>query len=207
MSACRFLRGAAIAAALASGLVLAAPVLAAEGVTVLIAYHSVTGNTEKMARGVAEGAAQAGDATTILKKIGDVTADDLLAADAVVIGSPVYFANMAGDVKAFFDSWAKMGLFQGRKMRNKVGAAFATGGSPSSGKELTIVGIHAAMLVNRMVIASGGGGLGATATTGSVSPGIDEQELAEATALGKRVAEIAAIMKRGSSDKASAKRP
>jgi NAD(P)H dehydrogenase (quinone) len=206
MSACRFLRGAAIAAALASGLVLAAPVLAAEGVTVLIAYHSVTGNTEKMARGVAEGAAQAGDATTILKKIGDVTADDLLAADAVVIGSPVYFANMAGDVKAFFDSWAKMGLFQGRKMRNKVGAAFATGGSPSSGKELTIVGIHAAMLVNQMVIESGGG-LGATATTGSVSPGIDEQELAEAMALGKRVAEIAAIMKRGSSDKASAKRP
>jgi NAD(P)H dehydrogenase (quinone) len=58
--------------------------------------------------------------------------------------------------------------------------------------------IHAAMLINQMVIVSGGGGFGASATTGPDSPGIDEKELAEARALGKRVAEVAAVVKRGS---------
>jgi len=84
-------------------------------------------------------------------------------------------------------------------MRNKVGGAFSTVGSLSSGKELTILSIDAAMLVHQMIIVSGGGGFGASATTGADSPGIDEKELAEATALGKRIAEVAAIIKRGSS--------
>ena len=95
------------------------------------------------------------------------------------------------------DGWFKMGLFQGHKMRNKVGAAFATGGSFSNGKELTILGIHAAILTNQMIVTSGGGGLGATATTGPDWPGIDEKELAEAATLGRRVAEVATIMKHG----------
>lgn len=132
-----------------------------------------------------------------IKRVGEVSADDLLASDAVVVGSPVYFGNMSGEVKSFFDNWLKLGLFQERKMRNKVGAAFATGGGISNGKELTVVGMHSAMLVNQMIIASGNGGFGATATTGPDSPGVDEKELAEANALGKRVAEVTAIVKRG----------
>ena len=83
-------------------------------------------------------------------------------------------------------------------MANKVGGAFATGASISSGKELTILGIIGAMLLNQMIIVSGGGGFSATATTGPTSPGIDDKELAEAQDLGKRVAEIAAAIKRGS---------
>jgi NAD(P)H dehydrogenase (quinone) len=83
-------------------------------------------------------------------------------------------------------------------MRNKVGAAFATGMGVSAGKELTILGIFGAMLNNGMIIVSGGGGFGATATTGPDSPGIDEKELAGARDLGKRVAEVAAVVKRGS---------
>jgi NAD(P)H dehydrogenase (quinone) len=37
--------------------------------------------------------------------VGEVTADDLLSSDAVIVGSPVYFGNMAGEVKTFFDNW------------------------------------------------------------------------------------------------------
>ena len=55
------------------------------------------------------------------------------------------------------------------------------------------------MLNNGMIIVSGGGGFGATATTGPESPGIDEKELGAARDLGKRVAEIAAVLKKGSS--------
>jgi NAD(P)H dehydrogenase (quinone) len=170
-------------------------------VIVLVTYHSATGNTEKMAQGVAEGAKAVSGTTVVLKRVGDVTGNDLVSSDAVVVGSPVYFANMSGEVKTFLDNWglqSKFDLFRERKMRNKVGGAFATGAAISNGKEVTMLTIHAAMLINQMVIVSGGGGFGASATTGPDSPGIDEKELAEARALGKRVAEVAAVVKRGS---------
>jgi NAD(P)H dehydrogenase (quinone) len=168
-------------------------------ILVLVTYHSATGNTEKMAQGVAEGAKAVSGTTVVLKRVGDVTSNDLVSSDAVIVGSPVYFANMSGEVKTFFDNWSlKFDLFQDRKMRDKVGAAFATGAGISAGKEFTILGIFAAMLNNQMLIVSGGGGFGASATTGPESPGIDEKELAEARALGKRVAEVAAVVKRGS---------
>ena len=170
-------------------------------VIVLVTYHSATGNTEKMAQGVAEGAKEVSGTTVVLKRVGDVTSNDLVSSDAVIVGSPVYFANMSGEVKTFLDNWglqSKFDLFRGRKMSNKVGGAFATGAAISNGKEVTMLTIHAAMLVNQMVVVSGGGGFGASATTGPDSPGIDEKELAEARALGKRVAEVAAVVKRGS---------
>src|SRR5262245_32649864 len=168
-------------------------------INLLIAYHSVTGNTEKMAQGMSEGAKAVSGTNVVLKRVGEVAADDLLSSDAVLVGSPVYFASMSGEVKTFLDNWSlKFGLFQDRKMRNKVGAAFATGAWVSAGKEFTILGILAAMLNNQMIIVSGGGGF-ASATTGPDSPGIDEKELAVARDLGQRVAEVAAVVKRGAS--------
>lgn len=171
-----------------------------EPVIVLVTYHSGTGNTEKMAQGIAEAAKGVSGTSVVFKRVGEVVANDLLSSDAVIVGSPVYFGSMSGDVKTFFDNWTlKFGLFQDRRMRNKVGGAFATGASISNGKETTILNILGAMLINQMIVVSGGGGFGASATTGPASPGIDDKELAEATDLGKRVAEIAAVVKRGSS--------
>jgi NAD(P)H dehydrogenase (quinone) len=115
---------------------------ASDAITVLVAYHSVTGNTEKMAQGVAEGIKSTPGANAAVKRVGEVRAEDLLSSDGVIIGSPVYFGNMSGEVKTFLDSWAKMGLFQDRKMRNKVGGTCATGGSFSNGKELTMLSIQ-----------------------------------------------------------------
>ena len=74
-------------------------------VIVLVTYHSATGNTEKMAQGVAEGAKAVSGTTVILKRVGEVTGNDLLSSDAVIVGSPVYFGNMSGEVKTFFDNW------------------------------------------------------------------------------------------------------
>jgi NAD(P)H dehydrogenase (quinone) len=165
---------------------------------VLIAYHSVTGNTEKMAQGVADGVKSVSGTNAVVKRVGDVVADDLLSSDAVIVGSPVYFGNVSGDVKIFFDNWLlKFGVFGDFKMRNKVGGAFATGASISNGKETTMQAIHAAMLINQMIVVSGGGAFGASATTGPDSPGIDDKEMESARALGRRVAEVVAITKRG----------
>src|SRR5262244_2472171 len=106
-------------------------------VTVLIAYHSVSGSTEKMAQRVAEGAKAVSATKVLLKRVGEVSTDDLLFSDAVIVGSPVYFGNMSGEVKTFFDNWLlKFGVFRDFKMRNTAGGAFATGGSLSNGKEL-----------------------------------------------------------------------
>jgi len=161
------------------------------GIRVLIAYASTTGNTEKMAQGVADGARAVSGATVLVKPVSLVTADELFAADAVVVGSPVYWTNMAGEVKTFFDNWQiKFGVYPEFKMKDKVGAAFATGGQISGGKELTMLSILAAMLGNQMIVVSGGGAFGASATTEGESPGIDEKELAAARALGQRVAEV-----------------
>ena len=197
-----FLMSAGVLFAAVVPLLCGSPATAADPppVTVLVAYHSATGNTEKMAEGVAEGAKAISGTSVLLKKVGDVVAGDLSGSDAVIIGSPVYFANMSGEVKTFLDNWSlKFGLFQDRKMRNKVGAAFATGAAISGGKEFTILGILAAMLNNQMIVVSGGGGFGASATTGPDSPGIDATELASARDLGRRVAEITAVVKRGPS--------
>ena len=70
---------------------------------VLIIYHSQTGNTEKLAKAVAQGVAETEGARVVLKQAVDATAQDLKACDALVICSPEYFGYMAGAVKDFFD--------------------------------------------------------------------------------------------------------
>ena len=168
-------------------------------ITVLVAYHSMGGHTEKMAQGVVQGAERVPGTQVILKRVGQVTAEELFSADALVVGSPVYWSNMAGEVKTFFDNWQfKFGIFPEWKMRNKVGAAFATGGQISSGKELTMLTILAAMLGNQMIVVSGGGAFGASATTEGDSPGVDEKEWASAKELGQRVAEVTWMVKSAS---------
>jgi len=181
--------------ALDSNLVSAAE-SAPTAVKVLVAYHSQSGNTERMAEAVVEGAKSLAGTIVVLKRVGQVTADDLFSSDAIIIGSPVYWSNMSGEVKTFFDNWQfKFGVFPEFKMKNKIGAAFATGGQISSGKEVTMLTILAAMLGNQMIVVSGGGAFGASATTEGDSPGIDKKELADAQTLGRRVAEVAAMLR------------
>jgi len=170
----------------------------ADTIQVLVAYHSLSGNTETMARSVLAGAQVIPGTRVLLYKVEEVTEEILFSSDAVIVGSPVYWSNMSGEVKTFFDRWQfEFGVFPEFKMRNKVGAAFATGGQVSSGKEVTMLTILAAMLGNQMIIVSGGGAFGASATTEGDSPGINEQEKGDARALGKRVAEVTWMLKHG----------
>lgn len=72
-------------------------------VTILVIYHSQSGRTEAMARAVARGAAESGEAEVVLKKALDATAEDLISCDGLIIGSHEYFGYMAGAIKDFFD--------------------------------------------------------------------------------------------------------
>ncbi len=96
-------------------------------VRVLIARYSLTGNTEQMAKGVAEGVKGAG-AVGLLKKVDEVSQQDLEAAEAIVLGCPTYYANIPGKMKSVIDDWSwKMKV----DFTDKVGGAFATGGGTS----------------------------------------------------------------------------
>src|SRR2546422_11236121 len=87
-------------------------------------------------------------------------------------------------------------------MKIKIGAAFATGGQVSSGKEVTMLTILAAMLGNQMIVVSGGGAFGASATSEGDRPGIDDKELTGARELGRRVAGGTGGVKRGRAEAA-----
>ncbi len=57
---------------------------------VLIVYDSRTGHPETMALAVAKGA-EKGDVEVTVKKVDETKLEDLLAADGIVMGSPVLF--------------------------------------------------------------------------------------------------------------------
>lgn len=170
---------------------------AAEKIKILIVYHSRGGHTAEMAKAVAEGAKKNPHAEITVKPVGEVKCAELLATDALVVGSPVYWSNMAGEVKSFFDRWSTdcQILPPAFPMRDKVGAAFVTGGEVSSGKEIALMTIVAAMLGNRMIVVSEGQALGATATTGEGKSPVTEKELNEARRLGERVAQVTIRLK------------
>ena len=70
---------------------------------ILIIFHSQTGNTERLAKAVAQGVDETTNARAVLKRAADTAAQDLKNCSAVIICSPEYFGYMAGAVKDFFD--------------------------------------------------------------------------------------------------------
>ncbi len=115
-------------------------------VKILVAYYSKSGNTEKMADFVAEGAKKNG-AEVIQKKVEDIDVEQLMEFDALIIGSPTYYGAMSYEVKKLFDDSVKL---QGR-LKGKVGGAFSSSANPGGGNETTVMTILQAMLIHGMV--------------------------------------------------------
>lgn len=169
---------------------------------VLVVYHSRRGNTEKMASAVAEGARRVPGVAVTVKRVQEATKEDLQAADGLALGSPTYFAGIAGEMKVIMDDWNWKWKVD---FTDKVGGAFATGGGQTGGKEQTVVSLLLFMLNNRMVVAGPlyqdetgediWGELGASAMTGPLDPGVGDGEIDAARRLGDRVARLAKKLK------------
>ena len=101
-------------------------------VHVLVAYYSKTGHTQIMAESVAAGARAVAGTEVTLVSVEAVDTAQLRAAHAVIVGSPVQEANVAVPVMQFINRWP---FPDG--MRDKIGAAFVSGGGMSSGEEET----------------------------------------------------------------------
>jgi NAD(P)H dehydrogenase (quinone) len=161
--------------------------------TVLIVYYSETGNTEKLAQAVAAGAQRLESVTTLLKTPDTVTGDDLKSADAIILGSPTYWGNMAGKMKLFIDDW----WFKYKvPLVNKVGAAFSTGGGEFGGKENVIYSLVIAMMNAGMIMVGPleGSSLGAAGVAAQAP--LSEAAIKAAGTLGERAATFAQQLKR-----------
>ena len=88
----------------------------------LILYYSRTGNTERMAKAVAEGAKSVQGVEVELKYY--EKAENLENFDAIVIGTPTYYHDMTVDIKNLLEEAAMKDV----NLEGKVGAAFGSYG-------------------------------------------------------------------------------
>ncbi|MFQ6035832.1 MAG: flavodoxin family protein [Sedimentisphaerales bacterium] len=113
----------------------------------IVVYYSRSGNTKEMAEIIAKAMNEA-DLKTECKSVDKVKADDLPGYDAIVIGSPTYYGQMAGPIKELVDELVgRHGALNG-----KVGGAFSSAANIGGGNETTIMGIIEAMLIAGMIV-------------------------------------------------------
>jgi NAD(P)H dehydrogenase (quinone) len=200
----------------------------------LVVFYSTYGHVFRMAEAVAEGARQvpgnevllrrvpetlppevlammgAVDAQKAFEQVPVVTLDDLVAADAILFGTPTRFGNMAGQMRQLLDSTG--GLWAQGALVGKVGGVFVSTATQHGGQESTILSFHTTLLHHGMVIVglpyafagqtridevTGGSPYGASTIAGGRGERQpSENELAGARFQGEHTAEIAARLAR-----------
>ena len=136
---------------------------------VLVLYYSSWGHIETMAEAVAEGARSAG-ATVTVKRVPELVPDEVAKAsyykteqaapvaspmeladyDAIIIGTPTRYGNMAAQMKNFLDQTGA--LWAQGKLVGKVGAVFTSTATQHGGQESTILSTHTVLLHHGMII-------------------------------------------------------
>jgi flavorubredoxin len=89
---------------------------------ILVLYYSRTGNTEKMAKAVAEGT-QINDNIEVELNF-HVELEELSTFDTIIVGAPTYYHEMPVDFKRLFEEVAAQGI----SLKGKIGATFGSYG-------------------------------------------------------------------------------
>ncbi len=186
---------------------------------VLVLYFSKRGNTQKMARLMARGIESIDGCEAMLRTVESdlpdaerpndalVSEQDMIDCDALILGSPSYFGNMASPLKRFIDTTGNL-WFSG-EMEGKPAGVFCTASSLHGGQETTLINMMIPLLHFGMVIAglpyseksllyteSGGSPYGATHWADFESNRtIDKNEKQLCLAQGKRTARLAQKLK------------
>ncbi len=87
-----------------------------------IIYESNTGNTDKMAQAVTEGARAVNGVQVILKKVSEAMAAELANSDAIILGAPTRNTKVAPEMSRF------LGAMKDVPLQGKLGAAFGSYG-------------------------------------------------------------------------------
>ena len=192
------------------------------GVGVLVLYYSRNGGTAELANLVARGAEEVADARALLRTVPPVAAGgagdapgvpdagppyaslaDLERCDALALGSPTRFGNMAAPMKYFWDGTG--GLWHAGALAGKPAAVFTATASLHGGQETTLLSMMLPLLHHGMLLLglpyteprlttteSGGTPYGASRWSGDAEPRpLTADEGALARALGRRLAETA----------------
>jgi NAD(P)H dehydrogenase (quinone) len=198
-------------------------------VRILVLYYSSYGHIERMAEAVAAGAHDAA-ADVVVKRVPELVPEEVASAagyklnqaapivqprelanyDAIIIGTPTRFGNMASQMKNFLDQTG--GLWARDKLVGKVGSVFTSTESQHGGQESTILATHVVLLHLGMIIVglpytfkgqqrmdeiSGGSPYGASTLAGDGGRQPSNNELEAARFQGRHVAETAAALLRG----------
>jgi len=189
---------------------------------ILVLYYSRHGNVAEMAKQVAHGVESVAGCRTRLRTVPPVSTlcetteadipdsgppyasnDDLRECDALALGSPTRFGNMAAPIKYFLDGTSDLWL--SGTMINKPAAVFTSTASLHGGQESTLLSMMLPLLHHGMIFVgipysesalftttSGGTPYGASHVAGSESNNkLTEEEKQLCFALGKRLAQLA----------------
>ena len=120
------------------------------------------------------------------------TYDLLKKADAIILGSPVYFGTVSAQLKGFWDKTRKL---RGEKgLMNAVGGAVSPGGARFGGQETTLRALHDMMLVQGMIVVGDGYVADDCGHHGVCSQQPSEEDsfaLKRASILSRRITEVA----------------
>ena len=195
---------------------------------VLVVYYSRDGSTAELARHACRGIESIAGASATLRTVPPVSASseaapralpeqgppyatvaDLRRADALLLGSPTRFGNMAAPLKYFLDSTSSLWL--DGALAGKPAAVFTATQTMHGGQETTLLSMMLPLLHHGMLLVglpyteralsttrAGGSPYGASHVAG-VQQDLTEDERVLAQALGKRVAQLAVTLGRASS--------
>lgn len=162
---------------------------------ILVLFDSATGNVEKMAALVAEGAGVIPDTEVRLRKIDQATAEDVLWCDGLAVGTPTNMGILSWKMKRFWDDTMREHWL---KVDGKIACAFSSAGGFGGGQELACMSLLT-VLMNFGFLVFGVTDYAADSTTlhyGAITvkePRSPEHQAA-CRKLGKRLAEWTAVM-------------
>ena len=151
-----------------------------------IVYFSKDGNTKEMAEVVAAGARKIEGTEVKVFSLDNVDNDYLEKSDAVIFGTPTYYANTCWQLKKWFDEASC-------NLEGKIGGVFATAHYIQGGADVANLTIAQHMMVKGMLVYSGGTAsgkpylhLGPVAINGN-----DEENNSMCDVFGQRIAQKA----------------
>lgn len=195
---------------------------------ILVLYYSMYGHIETLASAVAEGAKKVSGVDVTIKRVPETipaeqlaktggkanqqipvaSVQELVDYDAIIIGTPTRFGNMAGQMRNFLDQTG--GLWAEHKLYGKVASVF-TSTSVGGGQETTITSTWATLAHHGFIIVPIGYGIpeledisqvqggtpygASTIAGGDGSRSPNENELRIARYQGEHVATIAKKLK------------
>lgn len=189
---------------------------------ILVLYYSRDGNTRRMANQIARAVGAVDGCEAIVRTVAEitpsgqsqdsttrapiVTKEEMRTCDALIVGSPTRFGNMAAPLKAFFDSTSDLWL--SGAMTDKPAAVFTSSSTMHGGQETTLFTMMLPMLHHGMIMVglpyseaalhrtqSGGTPYGASQVSGdNPVASLTQDEKSLCNALGRRVANLTSTL-------------